>query len=261
MPHPRTLPVASDVWLVRSPLDGPGLPLNTLVVAGEDPVLVDTGPAPDRALWWAQVEALVDVADVRWLVLGHDDPAHCGGLADVLDRCPGATVVASWAMEERLAQRLPGLDPGRLRWVADGDVLRAGGRDLCVLRPPAYDSPATVGLYDAASGLYWASVCFGTPLPHDVDEVSVLDRDVWEDGFSTYHRRLAPWIADVDPARWRAAVGRVAVQGPRTIASARGPLIRRGDVGRALDLLTDLAGLPEPAPRRSVPPTPGTSVA
>jgi hypothetical protein len=91
-------------------------------------------------------------------------------------------------------------------------------------------------------------VCFGTPIPHDVDEVSVLDRDVREDGFSTYHRRLSPWIADVDPSRGRAAVSRVGVHGPHTIASARGPLIRRGDVGRALDLLTDLAGLPEPAP-------------
>lgn len=252
MTHPRTLAVAPDVWLVRSPApaDGPALPLNTLVVTGDDPVLVDTGPAPDRDVWWAQVEALVDVAAVRWVVLTHDDPAHCGALAEVLARCAGATVVASWAMAARLAQRAPGLDPDRCRWVAEGDVLPAGGRDLCVLRPPAYDSPATLGLFDRGTGVYWASVCFGTPVPHDVDEVSVLDRDVWEDGFSTYHRSLSPWIADVDPSRWRAAVGRVAVHGPRTIASARGPVICRGEVGRALDLLTDLAGLPEPVPGR-----------
>ncbi len=250
MSHPRTLAVAPDVWLVRStsPADGAAAPLNSLVVAGDAPVLVDTGGARDRDAWWAQVEALVDVAAVRWVVLGHDDPAHCGALAEVLGRCPSATVVASWGMEERLAERAPDLDLRRVRWVAEGDVLPAEGRDLCVLRPPAYDSPATLGLFDAASGVYWSSVCFGTPIPHDVDEVSVLDRDVWEDGFSTYHRRLSPWIADVEPARWRAAVGRVAVQGPRTIASARGPLIRRGEVGRALDLLTDLAGLPEPGP-------------
>jgi len=253
MSHPRTLPVAPDVWLVRSPaadLDGAGLTLNTLVVAGEDPVLVDTGGERDRGGWWAQVEAVVEPAAVRWVVLGHDDPAHAAGLADVLDRCPEATVVAPWAMEHRLAARAPGLAAERTRWVAEGDVLRAGGRDLCVLRPPAYDSPATLGLFDPTSGVYWASVCFGTPIPHDVDEVSVLDRDVWEDGFSTYHRRLSPWIADVDPPRWRAAVGRVAVHGPRTIASARGPLIRRGEVGRALDMLTDLVGLPEPVPGR-----------
>lgn len=253
MSHPRTLPVAPDVWLVRSPAETQGetlLPLHSLVVTGDDPVLVDTGATADREQWWAQVEALVDPAAVRWLVLGHDDPAHCGALAEVLARCPGATVVASWALEQRLPDRAPELDPRRVRWVAEGDVLQAGSRDLCVLRPPAYDSPATIGLFDARSGVFWASVCFGTPLPHDVDEVSVLDRDVWEDGFSTYHRRLSPWIADVEAPRWRAAVGRVAVHGPRTIASARGPLIRRGEVGRALDLLTDLAGLPEPVPGR-----------
>lgn len=251
MSHPRTLPVAPDVWLVRSPaVDGEALPLGSLVLAGDDPVLVDTGGDQDRDGWWDQVEALVDVASVRWVVLGHDDPAHCGGLGDVLARCPDATVVASWAMGHRLAARAPGLAPERTRWVAEGDVLPASGRDLCVLRPPAYDSPATLGLFDGVTGVYWASVCFGTEVPHDVDEVSVLDRDVWEDGFSTYHRRLSPWVADVEPSRWRAAVSRVAVHGPRTIASARGPLIFRGEVGRALDMLTDLAGLPEPVPSR-----------
>jgi flavorubredoxin len=251
MSHPRTLPVAPDVWLVRSSLDPDrdgGLPRNALVIGGEAPVLVDTGTERGAEGWWAQVEAVIDPAAVRWVVLSHDDPAHCGGLDEVVERCPGATIVASWAMERRLPDRVDGLAATRWRSVVDGDVLQAGGRDLCVLRPPAYDSPATLGLFDPVSGVYWSSVCFGTPVPHEVDEVSVLDRDVWEDGFSTYHRRLAPWIADVDPSRWRAAIGRVAVHGPRTIASSRGPLICRGDVGRALDLLTDLAGLPEPGP-------------
>jgi flavorubredoxin len=247
MTHPRTLPVAPDVWLLRSSPEA-GLPLNALVIGGEAPVLVDTGLGRDGEAWWAQVEAVVDPAAVRWIVLTHDDPVHCGGLDEVVARCPEATVVASWAMEPRLPDRLGGIAAERCRLVVDGDVLQAGGRDLCVLRPPAYDSPATLGLVDPTTGLYWSSVCFGTPVPHEVDEVSILDRDVWEEGFSTYHRRLAPWIADVEPSRWRAAVSRVAVHGPRTIASARGPLICRGEVGRALDLLTDLAGLPEPAP-------------
>ncbi|QYG91956.1 MBL fold metallo-hydrolase [Iamia sp. SCSIO 61187] len=252
MTHPRTLPVAPDVWLVRSSVDAEAaaLPLSSLVVTGADPVLVDTGDGRDRDAWWAQVEAVVDPREVRWVVLSHDDPAHCGALPDVLARCPDATVVASWAMAERLAARAPGVARTRVRWVAEGDVVPGGGRELCVLRPPAYDSPATLGLLDAATGVFWSSVCFGTPVPHDVEEVSVLDRDVWEDGLARYHLRLSPWIADVDPARWRAAVSRVAVHGPRTIASARGPLIRRGDVGRALDMLIDLAGLPEPAPDR-----------
>lgn len=247
---PRPQPVAPDVWLVRSPVDpaaGVDLPLNSLVVAGEQAVLVDTGGS-DRADWWAQVEAVVDPAAVRWVVVGHEGPDHSGGLAEVAERCPDATLVGSWALAGRLRDR--GVEPDdRWRWVADGDVVPAAGRDLHVVRPPAYDSPTTLGLHDPLTGVYWSSVCFGTPVPHEVDEVSVIDRDVWEDGFSAYHRRLSPWLSDVDPARWRAAVSRVGVLGPRTIASARGPLVRRSDVGRALDLLVDLAGLPEPAPQ------------
>jgi len=254
MPHPRTLPVAPDVWLLRSPVadrGGPFVPDASLVVGGPVPVLVDTG-GPDPACWWAQVEALVDLRAVRWIVLSHDDPQRRADLPAVLDRCPEATVVASSARGHRRSVG-PEVPLDRCRWVADGDLVPVGDRDLVVVRPPAYDSPATMGLSDPVTGVYWASVAFGTPVPHEVDEVSVLDRDVWEDGFSAYHRRLSPWLADVDPARWRAAVGRVAVRAPRTIASSRGPLIRRGDVGRALDLLTDLAGLPEPGPEVLLP--------
>ena len=255
MPDPRTLAVAPDVHLVRSAgavaaADQVTLPRNALVIGGPEPVLVDVGDVAGREAWWRQVEALVDPAAVRWVFLGHDDVAHCGNLEEVLDRCPAATVLAAWPLGPRLAARCP-LPADRVRWLADGDTVTAGGRELTAIRPPAYDSPGTSGLFDHATGVYWASVCFGTPVPHDVDEVSALDRDVWEDGFSRYHRTLSPWLADVDPTRWRAAIGRVAVRAPRTIASARGPLIRRGDVGRALDLLADLAGLPEigaPAP-------------
>lgn len=250
MPDPGTLGVAPATHLIRARTDDAvlALPLGSLVIAGTEPVLVDVGSPAGRDAWWRSVEALVDPGVVRWVFLSHDHLDHCGNLVEVLERCPQATLVASWRRGASLTQRC-GVPASRTRLVADGETFTAGDRDLTALRPPAYDSPATSGLFDHATSVYWASVCFGTPVPHDVDDVADLDRDVWENGFSRYHRLLSPWISDVDPIRWRAAVGRVAVRAPRVIASARGPLIRRGDVGRALDLLADLAGLPEvPSP-------------
>jgi flavorubredoxin len=260
---PGPLHLAGDAWLVRSlpeltPTDGSREPVrvhaNAMVLAGGEPVLVDTGPVADRAGYWGQVEAVVDPADVRWVVLSHDDADHRGALADVLGRCPGATVVAGHRLVHRLTLE-GGLPAERVRWVEDGDVVDAGDRPLLAVRPPAYDSPTTRGVFDATTGVYWGADCFGTPVPAEIDDVADLDDDVWVEGFTAFHLLLSPWIRDVDPIRWRQAVGRIATLGATTIASAHGPVIRGPQVGRALDLAFGLAGasMPASAERWSAP--------
>lgn len=246
-PTETALALTPDVTLVRSlpDLGGPvRLAINSLVIRGDEPILVDTGAATGREEWWRQVEQAVDPTDVRWIFLTHDDADHHGNLVEALDRCPDATLVTSWLMGQRMAA-LAELPLHRCRWVNDGERFQAGSRELVALRPPAYDAPTTRGLYDAASGVYWASDCFGTPVPHQVDEAAQLDRDVWEDGFRLFQRLISPWATEVDPLRWRAAIGRVAGLDPKLIASCHGPTVRRRDIGRALDLLGDLPGMPE----------------
>ena len=240
------LPVDPDVTLVRTLAadhGGPRIPINSLVITGPEPVLVDCGSAGTSAEWWEQIEAVVDPPDVRWIFLTHDDDDHAGNLPGALERCPDATVVSSWLVDHRLGAtgRVP---PDRARRIGEGGSFDAGGRLLVALRPPVYDSPSTRGLFDVSSGLYWAADCFGTAVPHQVDEVAELDRDVWEDGMQEFQQLVAPWVAEVEPLRWRAAIGRLAALGPTVLASAHGPLVRRRDVGRALDVLTEQPGRP-----------------
>lgn len=256
------LHLAGDAWLIRSRRPAHGgwqVHVNAMVLAGEEPVLVDTGARAASEAYWSQVSSVVDPADVRWIFLSDDDADHVGNLAEALDRCPQATVVASWLLAQRLAdaQALP---VGRTRWVADGDAFDAGDRTLLAVRPPAYDSPATRGLFDERTGVYWAADCFATPVPDDIDEVAELDDAVWSAAFATYHGWLSPWVADVDPIRWRRAVGRVAALGATTIASAHGPVIRGPRVARALDLALELAGRPVRPEPRTAPPARGGAV-
>lgn len=252
------LHLGGDAWLVRSLPDGDTLrlPLESLVLRGAEPVLIDTGAAAGRTGWWSQVEHLVDPADVRWIFISHDDADHIGNLHESLERCPSATLVTSRSTAERM-QALTPLPPERCRWVDDGDWLDLPDRRLHVLRPPAYDSPATRGLFDPTSGVYWAADCFGSAVPHPVTEVADLDSDVWTDAFLLYHHLLSPWAADIEPLRWRAAVARVAALGCRVIASAHGPAVRGPLVGRALDLLSEVPTLaPAPSQKRREAPQP-----
>lgn len=234
-------PLGGDAWLVQLLPEGEGLrlPCNSLVLAGSQPVLVDTGSAAAGHGWWAQVEEVVDPGEVRWVFLSHDDPDHARNLAEVLQRCPEATVLASAVTAQRLQLVTP-LPPQRCRLVEDGQVLHLAERRIEVLSPPASELPLTRGLFDHTSGVYWAAGCFGAPLPHLVDEAADVDGDVWTEGFLAYHRELSPWARDVEPERWRAAVERVAALSPRIIASTHGPAIRRPLTVRALELLLEL---------------------
>lgn len=256
------LSLGPDVTVIRTlPTDDrvERVPNNTLVITGHEPVLVDCGPIADSADWWRQLETVVDPSDVRWVFLTHDDMDHIGNLGEVLLRCPDATVVSSWLIEQRLAASGVGtggsgggfgrIPPERSRWINDGEVLDAGGRRLIAVRPPVYDAPSTRGVFDVTSGTYWSVDCFGSAVPHHADEVADLDRDVWEEGFVAFQQQVSPWVTDVEPLRWRAAIGRLAALQPTVIASGHGPVIHRRDIERSLDLLAELprrplAGLP-----------------
>lgn len=246
------LTLGPDVTVIRTlPTDERvrRVPDNTLVITGAEPVLVDCGPSSSSVEWWQQVEAVVDPPDVRWIFLTHDDQDHIGNLVEVLERCPGATVVSSSLIEERLAAGTAGragnpIPRERSRWINDGESFDAGGRRLVAIRPPIYDAPSTRGLFDVTSGTYWSVDCFGMVVPYHADEVAELDRDVWEDGLMEFQQLVSPWVADVEPLRWRAAIGRLAAMEPAVIASAHGPAIRRRDIERSLDLLAELPRRP-----------------
>jgi hypothetical protein len=153
---PRPVPVAEETWLIPHLVPaGPGafLPVNSLVIRGAEPVIVDTGAPIHRESWLEQVFSLVEPADVRWIFLSHDDGDHRGGLQDILARCPQATLVTNWFATERIAleEELP-LD--RMVWLDNGDAFHAGHRELRLLRPPIFE-PTTAACSAPAPGC-WA---------------------------------------------------------------------------------------------------------
>lgn len=56
------------------------------MIRGAEPVVVDTGCSLAREQWLANLRAVVDLDDVRWIFLSHDDHDHIGNLDVVLAR-------------------------------------------------------------------------------------------------------------------------------------------------------------------------------
>lgn len=248
--HQPPIEVAPDTFLLRSAQPAFGAPLsvnlNSLVIRAEQPVVVDTGTVANRTQWLDDLTGVVDPGDVRWVFLSHDDEDHTGNLAQVLEMCPSATLVSSWAIAERTACSIA-VPPHRMRWVDDGGSLDVGDRVLQAVRPPAYDSPTTRALFDPATAVLWASDAFATPMPADpVDQVDDLPPGMWAEGMAMFHHHaLAPWLSIVDRGAYASEVQRLRALRPAVITGAHTPVISGNAIGSALD---QLAALPDTVP-------------
>jgi flavorubredoxin len=243
--------IAADTWLVHQVQDALGAPLsvylNSLVITGAEPVIVDTGTIANREQWLADTFSIVAPEDVRWVFISHDDIDHTGNLEEVMTLCTNATLVCSWSIVERYSNAFD-FPLDRCRWINDGDRFDAGDRTFHAVRPPIFDAPTTRGLFDERTGVYWGVDAFATPMPlGHVETVAALEPELWADGMAMFvHNALSPWLAMVDPVRFGAVCDEVQGLGMRTIATAHSPLISEEAIGKAFELLRELPAIPAP---------------
>jgi flavorubredoxin len=250
--------IAPDTWLIHQVQQALGQPLyvylNSMVITGAEPVIIDTGTIANRKQWLDDVFGIVDPDDVRWVFLSHDDIDHTGNLTEVMAACPYATLVSSWAITERNANAFE-FPLERCRWINDGDGFDVGDRRLLAVRPPVYDSPTTRGLLDQRTGVYWGVDAFACPMPGaPVEIVADLDPGFWGDGMAMFvHNALSPWLGLVDHQKFATSCDSVQALGMSTIATAHSPLITEATIDKAFHLLRQLPAVsPPPCPDQVV---------
>lgn len=251
VPAMQPHPIAPDTFLIPNLApagDGLYLPVNSMVIRGREPVIVDTGAPLHRALWLEKVFSVVEPEDVRWIFLSHDDGDHTGGLLDALERCPNATLVTNFFSVERLALEKPALPLGRMRWLEPGDRLDIGDRVLRLFRPPIFDGPTTRGLFDPKTAAMWIVDTFACLTPGSLDGDDLSDQQLAQ--MSAMNSAVSPWHAWLDRAVYGRHVDAVEACGARTVASAHGPVLRGRRLDDAFDRLRGLAGA-------AIIPTPG----
>jgi glyoxylase-like metal-dependent hydrolase (beta-lactamase superfamily II) len=156
------------------------------LIGGDRPALIETGPARVAGTVADGVAAAgLDPGDLAWLVVTHIHLDHAGGLGDLVEVFPNATVVVHPAgarhlvAPERLmasSARVYGelLDPvyGELRPVPvdrilaaeDGQSLDLGGRRLEILHAPGH-ARHHVGVFEPDGGLLFAGDGVGVSTP------------------------------------------------------------------------------------------------
>lgn len=218
-----------DVTVLNDADEIPGLgflPVNAFVIHAQEPVVIDTGLSRDEKDFVAWLSQVIDPVDVRWIWLTHPDRDHTGGLYDLLEAAPSAKVVTTFLGMGILSTERP-LPLDRVHLLNPGQQLDVGDRMLSGLRPPLFDSPATVGVVDHKTGALFSSDCFGAPLPTDEAAFSGDVRAVGPDDLRAGQLLWAgvdsPWVHNIDPAKFRATIEPIRALDPSAVYSSHLP--------------------------------------
>ena len=242
--------IADETWLIPNlAAGGPDsyLMVNSMLIRGEEPIVVDTGAPIHTDHWFEQVFSLVEPEDIRWIFLSHDDGDHRGSLQKLLELAPQARLITNFFATERieLEEKLP---TERLVWLEPGDAIDIGDRRLRLVLPPIFDGPTTRGLYDERTAVLWAVDSFGAFTPGAVYDVADIPRDLYDETFPMINSLVSPWHQWLDPAVYRRHADEVESLGLLAVASAHGPVLTGDAIHDAFDRVRAMAGAPRVIP-------------
>jgi len=238
--------VMPDITILPAnfPIPGAGfLPVNAFIIKAEEPVLVDTGMGVACEAFMEALKSIIDPHDLKWVWITHDDADHTGNLQQVLEAAPNARLAANSLAVLRMSTTWP-LPMQRVYWLNPGDSIRAGDRELTAVRPPLFDNPTTIGIYDNRSEAFFAADCFGALIPEPAQNVNEITAGDLAQGMVSWASGDSPWVHLVAPNVFKRSLDRIRQMNPKMILPAHLPPAE----GKTEQLLGLLARVPGSTP-------------
>ncbi|MFO7898654.1 MAG: flavodoxin domain-containing protein [Planctomycetota bacterium] len=173
-----------------------GSTYNAYLIRDEKTALVDTVWSPFAEEFVANVRAVVDPAEIDYVIANHGEPDHSGSLPAIMGLCPDATLVVS----KRGADSIPGYY--RRDWdlqpVETGDTIGLGDRELSFVEAPMLHWPDTMFTYLSPDGILMPNDGFGQ---HYATAFRFNDQvnqaELWEEALKYYANILTPFSKQV----------------------------------------------------------------
>jgi flavorubredoxin len=228
-----------DVITSNFPIPGFGLvPINSFVIKGTEPILVDTGAVVESAEYMTTLRSVIDPAELKWLWLTHTDADHIGSLHQLLDENPRLRVVTTFLGVGIMSLMAP-LPMDRVNFVNPGESITLGDRTLTAIRPPAFDNPSTTGFYEHKSRALFSSDCFGALLADPPQNAADLSDKDLRDGQIFWATVDSPWLHKVDQGMLAKELKAIRSLEPAMILSSHLPAAAGSMTDRLLASLAD----------------------
>jgi hypothetical protein len=242
MDKPYQVMADIEVLPAHFPIPGAGfLPVNAFVIKAREPVLVDTGMGIESEEFMKALESTIDPQDLRWVWLTHDDADHTGNIQKVLEAAPSARLAANSLAVLRMSTAWP-VPMHRVYWLNSGDTISVGDRKLTAVRPPLFDNPTTIGIYDNKSEAFFSADCFGAIIPSPAQNADDVTEEDLAQGIISWASADSPWVHIVERSEFSQTLIRQIT--PKLILSAHLPPAR----GRTEQFLDLLAKVPTSTP-------------
>jgi hypothetical protein len=233
-----------EVLPAHFPIPGAGfLPINAFVIKAKEPILIDTGIGIESEEFMTALESIIDPHDLKWVWITHDDADHTGNIQKVLEAAPGARLVTNCLAALRMSTAWP-LPMHRVHWLNSGESIMAGDRTLTAVRPPLFDNPTTIGIYDDKSEAFFSADCFGAIIPSPAQNADDIPEGDLAQGMISWASADSPWVHMVEPGAFSRALDRIRQMGAKVILSAHLPPAQ----GKTEQLLELLARVPASTP-------------
>jgi flavorubredoxin len=232
----------SDIVVIPShfPIPGSGvLPINAFLIKAREPVLVDTGMGIESEEFMRVLESIIDLKDIKWVWLTHDDADHTGNIRKVIEAASSARLVANSLAVVRMSTVWP-VPMHRVYWLNSGDSIIAGDRKLTAIRPPLFDNPTTIALYDDKSEALFSADCFGAIIQSPVNNADDVPEGDLAQGMITWATADNPWIHMFEPNKFMKVLDKIRRMTPKMVFSAHLPPV----FGKTEKLLELLAAVP-----------------
>jgi glyoxylase-like metal-dependent hydrolase (beta-lactamase superfamily II) len=233
-----------EVLPAHFPIPGMGfLAVNAFVIKSKQPVLVDTGMGIKGEEFMEALTSFIDPQDLRWVWVTHDDADHTGNLQRVLEAAPNARLAANSLAVLRMSTAWP-VPMHRVYWLNSGDSIEVGDRKLTAVRPPLFDNPTTIGIYDDKSGALFSADCFGAIIPSPVQNADDVEQGDLARGMINWASGDNPWVHMVEPDVFSRELDIIRQLDPEAIFSAHLPPAK----GKTEQFLESLAKVPTSTP-------------
>jgi flavorubredoxin len=137
-----------------------GTSYNAYLITGEKNVLLDTVHLDYFGEYLENIQSVVDVSKIDYLIMNHTEPDHSGSVAKLLELNPNLAVYCTMAAKKYLSA-ITNRD-FQCHVIKNGETLELGGRALRFIAAPLLHWPDSMFTWDEKSGTLFTCDFLGT---------------------------------------------------------------------------------------------------